>query len=86
MSATFILSLPFTWANPKRGKAAAAAPEDMDLYYSKEQQRSWGVVGIEIALLDAGAPHGRAHATYASMNLPRSWRRVMPSFCSEDEM
>lgn len=55
-------ALPLTACGYAEREAAAAAPEDMDLYYSKEEQRSWGVVGIEIALLDAGAPGGRAHA------------------------
>lgn len=55
-------ALPLTACGYTEREAAAASPEDMDLYYSKEEQRSWGVVGIETALLDAGAPGGRAHA------------------------
>ena len=31
---------------------ATAAPSDMDLYYTKEKQRQYGVVGIEIQLLN----------------------------------
>ena len=59
---TLGLFLPLTACGYTERETAAASPEDMDLYYSKEEQRSWGVVGIEIALLDAGAPGGRAHA------------------------
>lgn len=31
---------------------ATARPEDMELYYPPEKQRHYGVVGIEIELLD----------------------------------
>ena len=31
---------------------ATARPEDMDMYYSPEKQAQYGVVGIEIELLD----------------------------------
>ena len=31
---------------------ASARPEDMDAYYPKEKQAQYGVVGIEIVLLD----------------------------------
>ena len=30
---------------------AHAAPEDMNIYYSEEEQRRWGVLGIEIELI-----------------------------------
>ncbi len=30
---------------------AAASPKDMDVYYSKEEQDAYGVIGIEIKLL-----------------------------------
>ena len=33
------------------GKEEEAKPEDMELYYSKEEQEKYGVVGIEIELL-----------------------------------
>lgn len=33
------------------GKDEVAKPEDMELYYSKEEQEKYGVVGIEIELL-----------------------------------
>lgn len=33
------------------GKDEEAKPEDMELYYSKEEQEKYGVVGIEIQLL-----------------------------------
>ena len=33
------------------GKDEEANPEDMELYYSKEEQEKYGVVGIEIELL-----------------------------------
>ena len=33
------------------GKDEEAKPEDMELYYSKEEQEKYGVVGIEIELL-----------------------------------
>ena len=32
------------------GKDEEAKPEDMELYYSKEEQEKYGVVGIEIQL------------------------------------
>ena len=33
------------------GKDEDAKPDDMELYYSKEEQEKYGVVGIEIELL-----------------------------------
>ena len=33
------------------GKDEDAKPEDMELYYSKEEQEKYGVIGIEIELL-----------------------------------
>ena len=33
------------------GKDEEAKPEDMELYYSKEEQEKYGVVGIEIHLI-----------------------------------
>ena len=44
-------ALPLTQCGYTQENAAAASPADMDAYYSPEEQKKYGAVGIEIALL-----------------------------------
>ena len=44
-------SLPLLKCGYTESDIATADPSDMDLYYTKEQQQKYGVVGIEIQLL-----------------------------------
>ena len=44
-------TLPLLECGYTEADIANAAPEDMDLYYSKDDQNRFGVVGIQIALL-----------------------------------
>ena len=44
-------ALPLTKCGYTEKEAATASPRDMDRYYSREEQRKWGVVGIELSLL-----------------------------------
>ncbi len=43
--------LPLAQCGYLPDELATATPQDMDIYYSKEQQRKYGVVGIELELL-----------------------------------
>lgn len=43
--------LPLEKCGYTSDRIAAASPSDMDLYYSTEEQKRYGVVGIEIKLL-----------------------------------
>lgn len=43
--------LPLLKCGYTESDVAFAKPGDMDLYYTREQQKKYGVVGIEIALL-----------------------------------
>ena len=43
--------LDLTKCGYSREELASASPDDMLVYYSLEQQRKWGVVGIEIELI-----------------------------------
>ena len=44
-------ALPLTDCGYTAKEAKTASPRDMDRYYSPEEQRTWGVVGIELSLL-----------------------------------
>lgn len=44
-------SLPLLQCGYTHQDVAAARPEDMDVYYSKERQAKYGVLGIEIKLI-----------------------------------
>lgn len=44
-------ALPLLECGYTEADVASAAPEDMELYYTKEAQKRYGVVGIKIALL-----------------------------------
>ena len=44
-------ALPLTACGYTAEEAKTASPRDMDRYYSPEEQKQWGVVGIEISLL-----------------------------------
>ena len=44
-------SLPLQKCGYTEEEISVARPEDMELYYSKEEQSRYGVVGIEIALI-----------------------------------
>ena len=44
-------ALPLLECGYTEADIAGAAPEDMDLYYTKEEQNRFGVVGIRIAVL-----------------------------------
>ena len=44
-------ALPLTKCGYTRSEAKSASPRDMDRYYSPEAQATWGVVGIELAVL-----------------------------------
>lgn len=44
-------TLPLLECGYTEADIASAAPEDMDLYYTKEDQNRFGVVGIRIAVL-----------------------------------
>lgn len=44
-------ALPLTACGYAAEEAKTASPRDMDRYYTPEQQRTWGVVGIELSLL-----------------------------------
>ena len=44
-------ALPLTACGYTAEEAKTASPRDMDRYYSPEEQKRWGVVGIELALL-----------------------------------
>ena len=43
--------LPLTECGYTEENVHTASPSDMEAYYSKEEQRQYGVVGIQIALL-----------------------------------
>lgn len=43
--------LPLSRCGYTESDISTASPDDMDVYYSKEQQKKYGVVGIEIELL-----------------------------------
>lgn len=45
-------SLPLQKCGYTEEEIPTARPEDMELYYSKEEQSHYGVVGIEIALIE----------------------------------
>lgn len=45
-------ALPLTKCGYTKEEAQTAGPEDMNLYYSVEEQSKYGVVGIEIALIE----------------------------------
>lgn len=42
--------LPLLKCGYTRKDIASAAPKDMDLYYSKDEQKAYGVIGIEVEL------------------------------------
>ena len=44
-------SLPLDSCGYSESEIASASPEDMSFYYSEEEQKKYGVVGIKIALL-----------------------------------
>ncbi len=44
-------SLPLEKCGYEADEVATASPADMDMYYSKERQDQYGVVGIEIELV-----------------------------------
>ena len=44
------VNLPFLKCGYTEEDISTAKPEDMNIYYSKEQQANYGVVGIEIEL------------------------------------
>lgn len=44
-------SLPLDSCGYSESEIATASPEDMSVYYSEEEQKKYGVVGIKIALL-----------------------------------
>ena len=44
--------LPLLKCGYTEGDISTAKPEDMDAYYSPEQQKKYGVVGIEIRLVN----------------------------------
>ena len=44
-------ALPLTACGYTPEEAGTASPRDMDRYYSAEEQRRWGVVGIMVSLL-----------------------------------
>ncbi len=44
-------ALPLLECGYTEADVAGAAPEDMDLYYTREDQNRFGVIGIRIALL-----------------------------------
>lgn len=44
-------SLPLLKCGYTPQDIAAASPSDMDMYYSKEEQQKYGVLGIEIKLI-----------------------------------
>ena len=44
-------SLPLAACGYDLDEAKNASPRDMDRYYSPEEQKKWGVVGIELSLL-----------------------------------
>lgn len=44
-------ALPLTACGYTEAEAETASPRDMDRYYAPEEQRKWGVVGIELSLL-----------------------------------
>ena len=41
--------LPLTRCGYTEEEAKTASPRDMDRYYSPEEQKKWGVVGIELS-------------------------------------
>ena len=43
-------ALPLTECGYTEENVAEASPEDMDLYYTKEQQAKYGAVGIRVAV------------------------------------
>ena len=45
------VSLPLLQCGYTENDILTASPNDMDVYYSKEKQKKYGVVGIEIELL-----------------------------------
>ena len=47
-------TLPLEKCGYSQEEVAAADPRDMDLYYSAEKQEKYGVVGIEIEIVDGG--------------------------------
>ena len=44
-------ALPLLKCGYTEGDVATASPEDMDVYYSKERQAEYGVLGIEIEVV-----------------------------------
>ncbi len=48
---TLYTELPLLECGYTEKDIGTASPNDMDLYYSKEKQQKYGVVGIKIALL-----------------------------------
>lgn len=48
-------ALPLTDCGYTQEELSVASPQDMNAYYSAEQQRQYGVVGIRIAVLHEGA-------------------------------
>ena len=48
---TLYNSLPLLEYGYTENNIDTASPSDMDVYYSKEQQKKYGVVGIKIARL-----------------------------------
>ena len=44
-------ALPLTKCGYTERDVHRASPDDMDLYYSKEKQKKWGAVGIELELI-----------------------------------
>ena len=45
-------SLPLLSCGYTEENLSTASPEDMDTYYSREEQERWGVLGIEIQACD----------------------------------
>ena len=54
--AALYAALPLEKCGYAPEEIATASPTDMDVYYSAERQAQYGVVGIEIALLEGGNP------------------------------
>ena len=44
-------NLPLLYCGYNEDNINTASPEDMEMYYSREKQNKYGVVGIEISLL-----------------------------------
>ena len=50
--AALYATLPLERCGYSPAEIATASPEDMNVYYSKEKQAQYGVVGIEIQLIE----------------------------------